>query len=308
MNARTSTSQRPTENTSRTRFFMIGGFLGAGKTTAIARLARHFMERGLRVGIVTNDQAAGLVDTELLRAYGFQVGEVPGACFCCKFDKLVATMSSLEAVARPDILLVEPVGSCADLAATVIEPLRRMHGDRYEIGPLIVLCKPEHGRKILSGKPAGFSPDAAYIFQKQLEEADWIVVNKIDKVAAADRDAIIDLVRERFGPERVLAASGKTGEGFDTVLSALSQPARSRQKPLEIDYDRYADGEAELGWLNATATVRAPGDDRVPPGDGSQHRKAPTPNPSPEDGGGDSKSVTIHRRWVLSRFDSTTSW
>ena len=64
---------------------MIGGFLGAGKTTTISRLARRYQEQGLTVGIVTNDQAAGLVDTELLQSQGFEVGEVAGACFCCSF-------------------------------------------------------------------------------------------------------------------------------------------------------------------------------------------------------------------------------
>ena len=71
------------------RFIMVGGFLGAGKTTTLARLARHYMARGLRVGLVTNDQAQDLVDTNSLRAQGFAVQEVPGACFCCKFDELV---------------------------------------------------------------------------------------------------------------------------------------------------------------------------------------------------------------------------
>ena len=70
------------------RFLMIGGFLGAGKTTAIGRLAKHYTDQGLRVGVVTNDQAFGLVDTMSLQAQGFDVGEVPGACFCCKFNDL----------------------------------------------------------------------------------------------------------------------------------------------------------------------------------------------------------------------------
>ena len=34
----------------RLRFIMIGGFLGAGKTTTVARLARFYMNRGQRVG------------------------------------------------------------------------------------------------------------------------------------------------------------------------------------------------------------------------------------------------------------------
>ena len=77
------------------RFIMIGGFLGAGKTTTLARLARHYTDQGLRVGIVTNDQAANLVDTESLRSQGFDVGEVAGACFCCNFNELMDTVGRL---------------------------------------------------------------------------------------------------------------------------------------------------------------------------------------------------------------------
>ena len=142
---------------SKTRFLMIGGFLGAGKTTTLARLAKYYTDQGLRVGIVTNDQAFGLVDTESLRSQGFDVGEVPGACFCCKFEDLVETAIQLGEEYQPDILLTEPVGSCTDLAATVIHPLRHLYGDRYSLAPLAVLCKPEHGRKILSGGTGGFS-------------------------------------------------------------------------------------------------------------------------------------------------------
>src|SRR5581483_4398312 len=103
----------------RVRFVMLGGFLGAGKTTAMARLARHYVEQGLEVGLVTNDQALGLVDTQNLRAQGFDVGEVAGACFCCKFNDLVATAGQLSEDERPDVIIAEPVGSCTDLAATV---------------------------------------------------------------------------------------------------------------------------------------------------------------------------------------------
>ena len=77
------------------RFIMLGGFLGAGKTTTIARLARHYQNQGHKVGIVTNDQATDLVDTNSLRAQGFDVGEVPGACFCCNFNKLTETVGQI---------------------------------------------------------------------------------------------------------------------------------------------------------------------------------------------------------------------
>src|SRR5687767_9921262 len=105
------------------RFVMVGGFLGAGKTTTLARLARHYTARGQRVGIVTNDQAQDLVDTSGLRSQGFAVREVAGACFCCRFDDLVSQVGQLEEQQRPDVILAEPVGSCTDLVATVVQPL-----------------------------------------------------------------------------------------------------------------------------------------------------------------------------------------
>ena len=46
-------------------YVMVGGFLGAGKTTALLRLAEHFTAQGRRVGLITNDQSQGLVDTSM---------------------------------------------------------------------------------------------------------------------------------------------------------------------------------------------------------------------------------------------------
>ena len=85
----------------RLRFVLVGGFLGAGKTTTMARLARFYMARGQKIGLVTNDQAQGLVDTESLRSQGFPVEEIAGACFCCRFDDLVAKVGQLEPASDP---------------------------------------------------------------------------------------------------------------------------------------------------------------------------------------------------------------
>jgi G3E family GTPase len=60
------------------RYFMIGGFLGAGKTTAVAALAQRLVQQGLRVGLITNDQGSELVDTAMLRARGFATEEIAG--------------------------------------------------------------------------------------------------------------------------------------------------------------------------------------------------------------------------------------
>ncbi len=241
------------------RILMIGGFLGAGKTTTIARLAGHYVSRGQNVGIVTNDQADHLVDTQFLRGLGFSVGEVAGACFCCKFNSLTATLDQLAEQTTPDIILTEPVGSCTDLVATVIEPLRALRGSEVSVGPLTVLVKPEHGLKILTGRRrAGFSPQAQYIFLKQLEEADIIAVNKADRLDEETRSELQSQLQQRFPNRQRLMLSAKTGDGFDQLIPLLESLSPTHGRFMEVDYQVYAAGEAELGWLNAVARVAGP--------------------------------------------------
>lgn len=237
------------------RFVMVGGFLGAGKTTTLARLARQYMAQGRRVGLVTNDQAQDLVDTTSLRAQGFPVQEVPGACFCCKFDELVGRVGDLEAAERPDVVLAEPVGSCTDLVATVVRPLKALYPGRFRVAPYSVLFKPSHGMRILRNDGAGFSPKAAYIFRKQLEEADAIIINRADELSPADLRELQTRLAEQFPGTPVLVVSAKTGQGFDAYTELLEQDGAFGRKLLDIDYDTYAEGEAELGWLNASAKL-----------------------------------------------------
>jgi Ni2+-binding GTPase involved in maturation of urease and hydrogenase len=243
----------------RLRFIMVGGFLGAGKTTTLARLARLYQGRGQRVGLVTNDQAADLVDTSSLRSQGLAVEEVPGACFCCRFDDLVGKVGQLETATRPNVILAEPVGSCTDLVATVVQPLKDLYGDRFEVAPYPVLFKPVHGLRILRGESgSGFSPKAAYIFRKQLEEADAVVINRIDELAPDALAELTDLVRVAYPGTPVLRMSAKTGAGFEALAEFLDQRGAFGRKVLEIDYDTYAEGEAELGWVNGSARVIGP--------------------------------------------------
>lgn len=244
---------------SKVRFILVGGFLGAGKTTTIARLAKSYREQGQKVGIVTNDQATDLVDSHLLRAAGFDVGEVAGSCFCCNFNGLSGAVAQLEAHHRPEVILAEPVGSCTDIVATVVQPLRRLYQDKFAVAPYSVILKPSHGRKILKNEPhAGFSPKAAYIFKKQLEEADFIILNRIDELRPQEVDELAGLIAAEYPGIPVVRMSAKTGTGFDALLEVLDQQGNFGRRILDLDYDVYADGEAELGWLNSSLRVTAP--------------------------------------------------
>ncbi|MBS0208576.1 MAG: cobalamin biosynthesis protein P47K [Planctomycetes bacterium] len=240
------------------RFIMIGGFLGAGKTTTIARLARRFQSLGKRVVVVTNDQTTDLVDTNLLRSQGFDVGEVAGSCFCCNFNALTATVEQLSEEQRPDVIIVEPVGSCTDLVATVIRPLQQIYAVPLDIAPYGVIVKPSHGGKILRQQAnAGFSPKAEYIFRKQIEEADFVIINRIDELPQGEVAELASLLESQFPGRPVIRMSAKTGDGFDAFCAALDRHDAVGRRVIDVDYDVYAEGEAELGWLNSQLTLKA---------------------------------------------------
>ncbi|MDB4798046.1 cobalamin biosynthesis protein P47K [Verrucomicrobia bacterium] len=253
--AQSDTQKKPSGKAS--RYIMIGGFLGAGKTTAVAQLASHLDGKGLKVGLITNDQGSGLVDTASLRAKGFATEEIPGGCFCCRFNSLMDAANRLTESSRPDVFIAEPVGSCTDLVATVTYPLRRIYGENFRIAPLSVLVDPVRAQRVLGLAEGGrFSDKVVYIYKKQLEEANLIVINKMDLLSS---EALADLeaaLKENFPQARVLSASARDGEGLSDWFEILCDETQPDDPTMQIDYDTYAEGEALLGWLNATIEVR----------------------------------------------------
>src|SRR5689334_1001418 len=197
------------------RYIMIGGFLGAGKTTAVGKLAARLAGQGLRVGLITNDQGRNLVDTTMLRARGFATEEIPGGCFCCRFNSLVEAAQKLTNTTRPDVFIAEPVGSCTDLVATVTYPLRRIYGESFSIAPLSVLVDPMRAARIFGLETGGkFSEKVTYIYRKQLEEADVIVINKCETLTQIKLGALRSRLATEFPRAEIFAASARTGVGL----------------------------------------------------------------------------------------------
>jgi len=242
----------------RARYIMIGGFLGAGKTTAVSRLAAHLSEQGLRVGLITNDQGNQLVDTAMLASRGFVVEEISGGCFCCRFNSLVDAARKLSAATRPDVFIAEPVGSCTDLVATVSYPLRRIYGEDFDIAPLSVLVDPIRARRVFGLAEGGrFSEKVTYIYRKQLEEADLIVINKCDLVSAEQMEQLRGALRKEFPRTKLVEISARNGAGLEGWFEQITTGQQSARPAMAVDYELYAEGEALLGWLNATVELNA---------------------------------------------------
>jgi hypothetical protein len=224
---------------------LVGGFLGAGKTTLILAAARELERRGLRSAMVWNDQGKDLVDSRYAGLSGMRSGEVTGGCFCCRLSGLLDAMGELRAYA-PDVIFAEPVGSCIDLSATVLRPLLE-YSDTWQLSPLTVLVDPERARRMLA-------PDAdsemRFLFDKQLQEADLVCFTKSDLYPGYPRTTAA----------HVRQLSAKSGQGVAAWLSeVLAGTIATGDQALEVDYAEYARAEATLAWLNLRAVFEPKG-------------------------------------------------
>lgn len=239
------------------RYIMIGGFLGAGKSTSILQIAKQLSSR-YKVGLITNDQGASLVDTTTFQASGFAVEEISGGCFCCRFNSLMEAAQKLQQGNAPDIFIAEPVGSCTDLIATVSYPLRRIYGNQFTISPLSVVVDPIRALRILDLQPGKkFSPKVSYIYLKQLEEADIIVINKKDLLEEKQLQSLEAALKERFPRAEIAKVSARHNHGMEPWIETVMERELGTATPMEIDYKIYAEGEALLGWLNCSVGLKS---------------------------------------------------
>ncbi|MGB8481754.1 MAG: GTP-binding protein [Acidobacteriaceae bacterium] len=220
---------------------MVGGFLGAGKTTLILAAAKELNRRGIRSAVILNDQGSELVDTGYAAQNGMQSGEVTGGCFCCKLSDLLRVMGELRAH-HPDVIFAEPVGSCTDISATILHPLME-YRDEFRMAPFTVLADPERARSLLADDA---DPDLSFLFRKQIQEADLVCWTKSDLYPECPN----------ISAQHVRQVSARTGQGVAAWLDEIfSGNLTVGREILDIDYERYARAEAALAWLNLQVTI-----------------------------------------------------
>jgi Ni2+-binding GTPase involved in maturation of urease and hydrogenase len=235
--------------------FFVGGFLGAGKTTAIQALARKFAEQGMKAAAITNDQATGLVDTLFLAHAGIPAEEVAGSCFCCNFNGLAKAIQHSISTAAPDVILAEPVGSCTDIVATVIRPMRVLMKDLVDVLAYSVLVEPDRWVEMAEqGAPWSMK----YLFDKQLQEADFIVITKLDELSNERAQELLQEVTRQNPGSQVVGISALQGAGLEKWLKLVQTTPPGEHWLKDIDYVRYAEAEAEMGWLNGMVVLTFP--------------------------------------------------
>jgi G3E family GTPase len=195
-----------------------------------------------------------LVDTQFSRSMGFEGAEVQRGCFCGRFNDLLVSARGLVADHRPDYIIAEPVGSCTDLQATAVPPLQTIYGEEFDVAPLMILVD---AKALQEAAP---DPETlnGYLRKHQIEEADIVVLSKIDKVPTKELSRLQEVIRSLNPRVTVIPSSAITNDGLKEVLEVVQSKCRSDHIPVNIDYDRCAAAEAERGWFNGTFRFTLP--------------------------------------------------
>ena len=231
---------------------LVGGFLGSGKTTSIINAAKTLIAAGKKVGVVTNDKGKHLVDTAFFRSADIPTAEVAGGCFRCNYDQLEERLRDMEQHNQPDIIFAESVGSCADMAETVMKPLLDYQAGVEGKTSFSVYCDIRLLRFWLQGQELPFAEEIVYIFEQQLQEAPLIVINKSDLLPDSVCQEVLAMASERFPNKQLLLQSALQAGGTRAWLDIIStmEYALPEEASSTMDYDIYDAGSRKLAWLD----------------------------------------------------------
>lgn len=205
---------------------VVGGFLGAGKTTLVNHLLRH--PEGRRLGVIVNDFGSINVDAELVVGVEGDLVQLDNGCICCSIrDDLVEGLQRVLAVPEPpDHLIIEASG-VSDPRAIAATLEQRVPRELAFIDAVVVVVDVDQhlqlGRRerILAGG--------------QVVAADILVLGKIDLVDPSVVDELEAKLRRKSRGGRVLRASyGRVAPALVLGVAAFDSALGSARDELEV--------------------------------------------------------------------------
>lgn len=173
---------------------VIGGFLGAGKTTLI----NHLVASGAhRFGIIVNEFGEAGIDGSLIENVDTDgIAELSNGCLCCvgREDLVSALFKIISRKDKPEYVLIELSGLAdpVPVAQTVLDPFART---RFELDSIIGVADARNLEQTLRDGPEG---------AVQLAYSSAIVLNKTDLASPAQVDEAEALIRKINPLARIL--------------------------------------------------------------------------------------------------------
>ena len=204
----------------KTKYMIVSGFLGSGKTTTMIAMARDINSRLKAAGqeghsaIIANDLGAkNLVDADYTRTADVAINEITGDCICYVTEDLVSHIDRL-ANDGANIVISDIPGCGVGALNHVYVTLTEDYPGKYDLLPLVCLVDPIRLRMVLpEGEDIHLPEEMRFVLNAQLAEADVIVLNKCDLIDEAEREADLAFIRKAYPDTPVMAMSARTGEG-----------------------------------------------------------------------------------------------
>ena len=206
---------------------VIGGYLGAGKTTLVNHLLRH--ADGLKLAVLVNDFGDLPIDADLIEAEDDRVLTITGGCLCCSFgNDLAGTLKDLEGgPAVIDHILIEASGVA--LPGAIAGSISLLAG--FRLDGVVVLGDAE----TLKGRARDrFMGDTVL---RQLDDADLILLNKTDLAPPAQLEATLAWLRRQVPKARIVTTE-RAASPLALVLGAHLEDGGKRHadpKPHDAD-------------------------------------------------------------------------
>jgi G3E family GTPase len=229
---------------------VLSGFLGAGKTSLLNHVLRN--RAGRRVAVIVNDMSEINVDANFVRRGGARLSstheklvELTNGCICCTLrEDLLAEVRRLAAERRFDYLLIEATGISEPMPIAATFSARDADGSLSDVARLDTMVTVVDVGTLIDdfsssdelkdrGQALNDGDDRALVslITAQIEFANVIVLNKLDRVDAETRANALLLVRALNPAARIVTC--KWGRiPLDAVLNtARYDPRQAEQAP-----------------------------------------------------------------------------
>src|SRR3954470_7677476 len=175
---------------------VVGGYLGAGKTTLVNHILRH--NAGRRFAVLVNDFGQVKVDADLIAGQEDGTIALTNGCVCCSLASgFVVALSALrEREPPPEHVIVEASG--------VSDPHKLAqygHMPGYRLDGAVVVADAEAVRQRAADPRIGAQ------VRQQLLGADLLVLNKTDLVSEPEKAAVRDWLRALVPAARIVEAA-----------------------------------------------------------------------------------------------------
>lgn len=225
---------------------VIGGYLGAGKTTLVNHILRTADER---VAVLVNDFGDIDIDADLIESRDGDTISLANGCICCSLvDGLASALSTVKGLEpRPQRLVIEASG-VADPAMVAAYA----HSPGLALDAVVVMADAETVRQRSTDNYVGDTVLA------QLRSADIAVLNKIDLLAADQIVAVSSWLEEQC-PEAVIIHAEQS-QVPNTVLFGKTGERSPARSPHDSD-DHCSHSEADdlfesWSWSSKEPTAR----------------------------------------------------